>query len=103
MSRCHRLTSYIEVLPQMENKYNHLAIFLACIKFNDRVYAIGHQFTNTKKCCKSHFEKCKFFKEKYGEYALAIVYESDSETTLQNQSNQNQKRKHNSKLLFFFL
>ena len=53
MSRCHRLTPYIEVLPQMANKYNHLAICLACIEFNDRVYALEHQFTNTKKCCKS--------------------------------------------------
>ena len=58
MSRCHRLTPYIEVLPQMANKYDHLAICLACVEFNDRVYALEHQFTNTKKCCKTHFKKC---------------------------------------------
>src|SRR5947207_8464442 len=101
MSRCHRLTPYIEVLPQMANKYNHLAICLACVEFNDRVYALEHQFTNTKKCCKTHFKKCEFFKEKHGEDALPIIYESDSETTLQDQSNQSRKRKHDSKQFFF--
>ena len=54
MSR-HRLTSYIEVLPQMANKSNYLAICLACIEFNDRVYAIEHKFTNTK----NQFKICK--------------------------------------------
>ena len=75
----------------MANKYNHLAICLACIEFNDNIYALEHKFTNTKKCCKNHLKKCKFFIEKYDEEdALAIIYESDNETTLQNQK---QKRK----------
>ena len=76
---------------------------MACIEFNNnRVYAIEHKFTNTKKCCKTHFKKCKFFKEKYGEEdALAIIYESNRETTLENQSDQSQKKKHKSKLQFF--
>lgn len=99
MSRYHRLTSYIEVLPQMANKYNHLAICLACVEFKDRAYALEHRFTNTKKCCKNHFKKCEFFKEKHGEDALSIIYESDSE----DQDNQNRKRECDSKLQLFFL
>ena len=93
MSHRHRLTSYIEVLPQMANKYNHLAICLACVEFNDRVYALEHKFTNTKKCCKTHFKKCEFFKEKHGEDALPIIYESDSETTLQDARSKQSKPK----------
>ena len=80
-----------------------MAICLACVEFNNRVYALEHQFTNTKKCCKTHFKKCKFFKEKHGEDALTIIYESDSETALQDQNSQSRKRKYNSKLQFFFL
>src|ERR1041385_5852676 len=75
MSYCHRLTPYIEVLPQMANKYNHLAICLACIEFNDRVYALDHRFTNTKKSCKNHlgFLKKNTVKMHYLLYMKVIV------------------------------
>ena len=44
-------------------------------------------------------KRCQFFKEKYGEEeALTIIYESDDEITLQNQSDQSSKRKRSSKL-----
>lgn len=69
LSRCQRLTPYIKVLSQMANKCNHLAICLACVEFNGHNYALEH-----------HFRKFKFFKEKYGEDALAIIYKSDNET-----------------------
>ena len=85
MSRCHRLTPYVEVIPQMANKYNHLAICLACVGLNNCVYTVVYKFTNTKKCCKTHFKKCKFFKEKHGKDALTIIYENDDEQ-YQNQS-----------------
>jgi len=82
MSRRHRLTSYIEVLDENANQYNKYAICLACIELNSHSYALEKQFTNTKKCCKDHFKKCDFFKQKYGkDEAQAILDDTDSETT----------------------
>jgi len=60
MSRCHRA-----------NKYNHLAICLACIEFNDRVYAIEHQY---KKVLQISLQKMQVFKEKYGEERCTSYY-----------------------------
>ncbi|CAG8747201.1 5347_t:CDS:2, partial [Dentiscutata erythropus] len=78
------LTSYIEVLDQKANEYNKYAICLACLEIKEHLYALEKQFTNTKKCCKDHFKKCEFFKQKYGENeAQAIVNNIDSEATMQ--------------------
>ncbi|CAG8757678.1 8309_t:CDS:1, partial [Cetraspora pellucida] len=84
MSRRHRLTSYIEVLDLKANDFNKYAICLACLEIKGRSYALEKQFTNTKKCCKDHFKKCKFFQQKYGvNEAQAIIDDTDSEATMQ--------------------
>ncbi|CAG8467077.1 3137_t:CDS:2, partial [Racocetra fulgida] len=78
------LTSYIEVFDQKANEYNKYAICLACLEIKRCPYALEKQFTNTKKCCKDHFKKCKFFKQKYGENeSQAIIDDTDSEATIQ--------------------
>jgi len=83
MLRHHRLTSYIEVLDENANQYNKYAICLACIELNSHSYALEKQFTNTKKCCKDHFKKCDFFKQKHGKNeAQTILNDTDNETTI---------------------
>ena len=51
-SRVYSLINYIEVIPQMANKYNHLAICLACVKF-----------TNTKNVAKHISKNASFLKK----------------------------------------
>ncbi|CAG8478870.1 245_t:CDS:2 [Cetraspora pellucida] len=80
----HRLTFYIEVLDQKTNSFNKYAICLACLEIKGCSYALEKQFTNTKKCCKDHFKKYKFFYQKYRiNEAQAIIDDTDSEVIKQ--------------------
>ncbi|CAG8804662.1 15803_t:CDS:1, partial [Racocetra fulgida] len=77
MPKPHHLTPYIEILKEKANDYNYKAICLACIEFKGKVYALEEKFTNIKKCCRDHFKKCPWFKQKYGEQATKIIDDTD--------------------------
>ncbi|CAG8549181.1 3642_t:CDS:2, partial [Scutellospora calospora] len=55
-----------------------------CLEIKDHSYTLKKQFTNTKKCCKDHFKKYKFFQQKYGmNEAQTIIDDTNSKATMQ--------------------